>query len=445
MHRTIMDSLLSWKKSADRKPLVVKGARQIGKSYVIREFGNKYYKNIVEVNLEINKALKPIFSTYDPQKICSAIALELNQPIIPGETLLFLDEVQESSEALLALRYFYEKMSELHVVCAGSLLDVALDKEKEIRIPVGRIEYLYMFPLSFIEFLEALNENIAKDFIANLSLKENVPEPSHKKLLSLFNQYVLCGGMPAVVDSYRTSPTDLRYRKIQADLIQTYQEDFRKYKTRIDYEKLEYTFSRLPVVVAKNFKLNDLCPDYSQATTRSILSLLKKARVIHSVKASNANGIPLGAETNERSFKLLFIDVGLLNSFSNLKSEDIARWNYDLINSGCLAEQVVGQELLAYSDSLFDPQLYFWQRDKKGSSAEVDYLITSGRDIIPIEVKAGATGKLKSMRIFMEEKKTSLGLRISQHELSFHDGILSVPIYAVNRVKDLIATVHLNN
>lgn len=438
MNRAILKSLQTWKISQDRKPLVINGARQIGKSYAVREFGKAQFKNIVEVNLEANKALKSIFSTLDPLKICAAISLELNQPVVPGETLLFLDEIQESSEALLSLRYFYEKMPDLHVISAGSLLDIALDKNKDIRMPVGRIEFLYMYPLSFLEFLEAREEKAALEVVGNLTLTKPLPEVSHNKLLSLFNEYILCGGMPAVVKSYVNSPTDLRFRKIQADLIQTYKEDFRKYRTRIDYEKLEFTFSRLPNFIAKSITLKDLCPDYSQSTTRNILNLLRKARVIHAIKTSLANGIPLGAEVREKDIKVIFIDIGLLNSFSDLKHEDVKRWNHDLINSGSLAEQVVGQELLAYSDSLFEPQLYTWSREKAGSSAALDYLITQDQEIVPIEVKAGSTGRLISMRIFMEAKQVQLGARISQHQLSWHQGILSVPIYAVSRVGDLI-------
>ena len=185
MKRSITKSLILWKNSIDRKPLIVKGARQIGKSHSIREFGTTHFKNIVEVNLEVAKSLKSVFNSLDPKKICAAIALELNQAIIPGETLLFLDEIQESTDALISLRYFYEKMPELHVICAGSLLDIALDKDKDIRIPVGRIEYLYMFPMNFMEFLEASEENIALDVITNLTIKENIPKVSHDKLLLL--------------------------------------------------------------------------------------------------------------------------------------------------------------------------------------------------------------------------------------------------------------------
>lgn len=443
MNRAIGNSLILWKDSEARKPLIIKGARQIGKSYSVENFGKSHFKNVVTVNFEVNKNLKSVFQSLDPIKICQAIAIELNQPIIPGETLLFLDEIQECSDAFLSLRYFYEKMPALHVICAGSLLDLTLDKNKDFRIPVGRIEYLYMFPLSFNEFLEALGETITLEAILNLTLKDKVPISAHKKLLSLFSQYILCGGMPAVVTAYINAPTDIRFRKIQADLVNTYKDDFRKYKTRIDFERLEYTFSRLPPFVAKNFKLNELCPDFSQATTNNIIDLFAKSKVIHIVKSTLANGIPLGAEVRSRNPKFIFIDIGLLNSFSDLSSEKIESWNHDLINSGALAEQVVGQEFLSYSKSLFDPSLYYWSRNEPSSSAEVDFVIAEGEDIIPIEVKAGSTGRLKSMRLFMKEKSSKIGVRISQHELSFHEGILSIPVYAISKVGDLFKEAKL--
>lgn len=439
MKRSITKSLEDWKSGTSRKPLLLKGARQIGKSYSIREFGENSFKSMVEVNLEENKQLRDAFATNDPKVICSSIAVQLNQPIIPGETLLFIDEIQESKEAFLALRYFYEKLPELHVIAAGSLLDTALDQNQDMKVPVGRIEYLYMFPLSFMEFLHALNESMAHDFITNMSLKVEVQDSTHVRLLSLFNQYIICGGMPAVIVEYTRLSSNLRYKKVQADLIQSYQDDFRKYRTKIDYEKIETIYLNLARHISKDFKLNELCADFSQASTKLILKLLNSARIIHSVRCSIADGMPLGAQVREKKNKYLFLDVGLLNSLLGVTALELSKWNYDLINSGTIAEQVVGQELLAYSDSLFDPQLYFWARDKRGSSAEVDYLISHDQDVLPIEVKAGATGSLKSMRIFMEEKKAPFGIRVSQHSLSFHEQILSIPIYAVCRIRELVS------
>lgn len=437
LKRNIEQNLKLWKESSSRKPLLIRGARQVGKSFIIRKFGEQYFENIIELNLEEKKNLRKIFSSNNPELICENIALELNQAITPGSSLLFIDEIQESSEALLALRYFYEKLPELHIIAAGSLLDFVLDKEKEVRIPVGRIEYQYMFPMSFTEFLSALNENIANDVITNISLKKIPLVIAHEKLLSLFNRYILCGGMPAVVKEYITNSSNLKFIKIQADMLQAYQDDFRKYKTRIDQEKIETIFFNIARHISKNFKLNTLSKDFSQASTKQILSLLCKARILNSVKASAGNGLPLGAEVNEKKNKYLFMDVGLLNSILGLTEGEISRWNFDLTNAGSIAEQVVGQELLAYSNSNFKPELYYWTRDKKGSSAEVDYLYSTKQKIFPLEVKSGVTGKLKSMRMFVENKNVPFGIRISQHELSFHDKVLSIPFYAISNLDKL--------
>lgn len=439
--RKIVSNLVAWKNQAGRRPLVVRGARQIGKSRTIREFGQSHFENLVEVNLEQSKRLRDIFQNEDPLTICAELSLETNQPIIPGKTLLFIDEIQESSQAFLSLRYFFEKMPDLHVVCAGSLLDLVMDKDQELRVPVGRVEYCYMFPLSFMEFLEAIEASIAQKIILELTVDKQISESMHQKLHLHFNEYIVCGGMPAVVDAYRNSKTDLRYRKLQADLTQTFKEDFKKYRTRIEIDKLEGAFDALPRYLCKDLKYSEICPDYAQATTKNILNLFKSARIINFVQAVRANGLPLAAETVDRAFKYVFLDVGLYGGALGLNSQDMQRWNYDFVNCGAIAEQVVGQELLANSNSSFDPKLYFWKRDKKGSSAEVDFLYVHNQNILPLEVKAGTTGRLKSLRIFLEEKKSKIGIRVSQKPLSFEDQVLSVPFYALSQLDNLISQV----
>lgn len=195
----------------------------------------------------------------------------------------------------------------------------------------------------------------------------------------------------------------------------------------------------LPRYACKEFKYNELCPEYAQASTRSILSLFEKAHVINPIVATHANGIPLHAESHRKGYKYAFLDTGLYNSFSGLTAQEVQRWNHDLVHAGAIAEQVVAQELLAYSDHTFEPQLYYWRRNAKGSTAEVDYVHTVGSTILPIEVKSGTTGRLLSLRLFLQEKHSPFGIRVSQHPLSYVENVLSIPLYAVSRLATAIA------
>ncbi len=440
--RQIVRTLTAWANRADRRPLVIKGARQVGKSYTVREFGKNHFKSFIELNLETKPHLKRAFSSLDPELICQAIALEYNQRIVPGETLLFIDEIQEAPLAFAALRYFYERIPALHVVAAGSLLDITLDKEADLKVPVGRLEYLYMFPLSFIEFLGARKEELAIEAIENLNVAKPPSESVHARLLHLFQEYIMVGGMPAVVDSYIKDSLNADYRIFQSDLLQGYRDDFRKYRSRIDVNRIERVFSRLPICVGQACKLNELAPGISQQTSKNILHLLKRSHVLHFVLRSAANGIPLGGQIGEtRHNKYIFLDIGLLVAAQGLKLEAIYSWNSELVSSGALAEQVVGQELLAYGDPHFEPQLYYWSREKRGSSAEVDFVTSVNNTVVPIEVKAGATGRLKSLRLFMQEKRVPVGVRFSQHDISLTDGILSIPLYAVSCLDRLLKSI----
>ncbi len=435
--RKISAALSLWNTSYGRRPVIIRGARQIGKSHSIREFGRAHFENVVEVNLEERRTLGKLFESGDPKLICTELALQFNQPINPGKTLLFLDEIQETPAALSALRFFFEKLPELHVACAGSMLDMVLDRERDIRVPVGRVEYLYMLPCSFVEFLDALGETIAKDTVQTLSIDNPPSDEAHRKLLDLFNRYVVCGGMPAVIAAYADAAESLRFRKLQADLMQTFREDLRKYRTRIDYDKLDTAFAALPRFVSQEFKFATFNPNWSSATTHNLLDLFSQARIINYIHSSAGNGVPLAAEVKRSPNKFIFVDVGLLCSSMGLTTEKVARWNQDLVNPGVIAEQAVGQELLAYSEALFEPKNFFWKRDKQGANAQVDYLFGCDGVILPLEVKSGTTGTLKSLKIFLQEKGCPCGIRVSQHNLSLHDQVLSVPVYGLASLERL--------
>jgi uncharacterized protein len=439
IERLINGQLSTWKEAAGRRPLILRGARQVGKSFTVRHWGRQSFVNTVVLNFEAQPELKPLFREMDSSATLTQLVRIFNAPIEDGKTLLFLDEIQECPEAILALRYIFESRPRLHVIAAGSLIDfVPREQPEKLRVPVGRIEYRYLHPLSFIEFLTAMREQGLIEAFAELSLLQPIPRILHEKALKQFADYLVVGGMPAVVDAYAQSPSGVRYQEIQSSIRQTYRDDFRKYRSRVDIDIIEAAFRSLPRHIARRFKYSELLPDSASKSTRRVLDLFEMARLISKIFASRSNGVPLDSEIDETNYKYILLDVGLINRALQLPPMSLLEWSSELMHSGPLAEQVVGQELIAYTPSFQEPRLHYWEREKQGSNAEVDYVIALDGMVIPIEVKAGTTGRLKSLRAFMEQKKSAVGVRISQHELSLHDGILSVPFYAISKLDKFI-------
>lgn len=426
-------SLPAWKDSGDRKPLLIRGARQVGKTYTVRSFAKEGFQNLVEINFELRPDLKKIFQTLDPHEIIRNIHLILNQRIEPGKTLLFLDEIQECPQAIMSLRYFYEILPALHVVGAGSLLEFALS-EKGFKMPVGRVQYLYMQPFSFTEFLLALGAGKLKKHIEEISIEKPPSEASHEALLKRLKEYLLLGGMPAVLKAYMREKT--AYQQEQLSLLQTYRDDFGKYASRARHVHLQKVFSTAPAMVGRRYKYSHVDPDTQSRELKEAFFLLSQAGVLYKIVAASAHGLSL--QTNEAKFKVLFLDVGLMQRGCSLDAEIATVEDILLVNSGALAEQFVGQELLASLSPYEDRRLFFWVRDRRNAEAEIDYLVTDRSRILPIEVKSGKSGTLKSLRIFMAEHGTPVGVRVSQHPLSLHDRILSVPLYAASQIPRLV-------
>jgi predicted AAA+ superfamily ATPase len=438
LKRTIDQDLLTWKDVKERRPLVLRGARQVGKSFTIREFARQHFSDFVEINFEKQPELKALFNGTDVKKILKGLSQWSNQEIIQGKSLLFIDEIQECPQALLALRYFFEELPQLHVVAAGSLLDFLLREQTEtLRIPVGRIEYRYLHPLSFKEFLLATQQTGVLAAIADMKVGAPLLPIMHEKALQQVEIYLRVGGMPAVVSAYQQAPESFRYREIQAAITQTYREDFLKYQSRVDRDIIEAVFRKLPLFATKKFKYVDLASDTQSRTIKAVLELFDRARVISKVFTTAANGLPFNAESNTDRFKFILIDCGLMAQMQQIPVSVQQGFNLDLVNSGALAEQFVGQELLQLLHSYDEPRLYYWHRESKSSQAEVDYVLADRGEVVPVEVKAGKTGRLKSLRIFIETKRSRVGVRISQHEVSLVDEILSVPFYAVSEISRL--------
>lgn len=433
MKRDIEQQLKAWKDQPNRLPLLIRGPRQVGKTYVVEQFGKEFFENIVLVNFELHPRMKQCFESLDPPEILNKLRLVTGLDIISGKTLLFLDEIQECPQAIMSLRYFKEKMPELHVIGAGSLLEFAL-REEDFRMPVGRVQFIYLGPFSFGEFLGALNHDQLRGYLAEIKLTDPADPVVHEKLLELLRKYFILGGMPAVLQEYLTSGNLKVCQNIQSGILETYRSDFGKYAKKVQHKYLQRLFESAPCLVGQAFKYVYVDPHVKSRELKQAFDLLVLAGLIHQVYATSASGLPLGFQIREQKFKIIFLDVGLAQNACGLQVE--INFNKDLlqINAGSVAEQFVGQELLAYGDAYTRENLYFWARSKRGSMAEVDFVINVGAKILPLEVKAGKTGTLKSLQLFMEEKKASLGIRVSQHPLSYHDNVLSVPLYMVEQI-----------
>ena len=430
MKRNIYKTLKNWKREANHRPLLVRGARQTGKTFIINTFGNKEFQFFVTINFERNPEFKDIFTTYNPREIIERIALYTGKSVIPARTLLFFDEIQECPKAIMALRYFYEEMPELHVIGAGSLLEFAL-KTEDFRMPVGRVQYLYMYPLSFGEFMNAIGEGQLYNHILNFSNISRLPAGLHNKLIELVRKYFILGGMPAVLNEYVQSHDVLKCQQIQNLINETYIDDFSKYARDSKFKYLKKVFSAVPSMIGQKFIYSKVDKTVKSRDFKEAFNLLETAGVIYRIARTSGAGLPLEAGVKENFFKPMFLDVGLMHAINGIYNESVRGKNLTSIFKGMVAEQFVGQELIATQSPFLKPKLYYWAREAKNSNAEIDYLIEKKSEIIPIEVKSGSSGKMKSMNMFLEAYGTENGIKVSQAKLIEGQALTSLPLYAI--------------
>ncbi len=395
MKRLIENKLLDWKNSQRRKPLIVRGARQVGKTYSVEKFGREAFNNLVTVDLEKNRDLHGIFSgDLDPYRIMSELEIFLNKKIIPGKTLLFFDEIQNCPRAVMALRYFYEDCPELHVIAAGSLLEFAMS---EISFPVGRIQYLEMYPLNFAEYLIAVGRDEAADVI--LSKPQNLSYSIHKLLLNELKKYCFIGGMPESVQAYVDSKSFQESFSVHRELCDSFRNDFSKYAPRADAYCLDTVFTGIARNVGQQIIYTHLAEGYAHPTIKKAFNTLCMARVGKKVLLANPSGLPLGVTASSKRFKALMIDIGLWQHLCGINIEaEYPKTDLLSIYRGAMAEQFVGQEMMITQNS----DLYYWARQARGSTAEVDFLAVIEGNIIPIEVKSGAAGRLRSLHLLLK-------------------------------------------
>ena len=377
------------------------------------------------------------------------IELELNVIIDPEKTLLFFDESQASPDIIPLLRYFYEELPELKIVCAGSLLDFVLN-EPEFPMPVGRLEFLHLGPMSFEEFLSALGEKKLIEYLQSFSLINKFEPVAHQRLNARFREYILVGGMPEAVRAFAGNQLIKSSFPVKAGIISTYQLDFNKYKGKVNVPLLTNCFNKIPGMIGKKVKYSSLSKDVKSTEVSSALKQLELAKLIYRVCHSSANGLPLKSEQDPGVFKVIYLDIGLVLSQLSLSEVDIINADeINLVNNGTLAEQLIGQHLLFLQPWYTEPSLHYWIREKKASNAEVDYVISIQNKIVPIEVKAGKSGTLKSMQRFVFEKSSPLAVRFNSEPPSIikekttleKSGLkfifLSLPLYMVGQTNRL--------
>ena len=433
--RDIEEELIRWKNDKERQPLLIRGARQVGKSSVVRNF-SKQFKSYVEINFEQDSELKSIFEgNLRPKSICEKLSVLYETTIIPGETLLFFDEIQSCLPAISSLRFFYEQYSKLHIIAAGSLLEFALAELPSYG--VGRVSSLFLYPFSFAEFLRAANAELLRKMITEASPQEPLPEVIHTKALELYKQFLVLGGMPKVISSYFSGGDLLSCQRVLDGLISAYEDDFAKYKKRASPSLIRMVFRSVIEQNGQKFVYNKALPDANQIQVKDALELLTMAGMIIPVTHSAANGVPLGAEINPKMRKFIVFDSGIFQRILGLKlSEVLLKNDFESINKGSLAELNVGLELIKSASCYQRQNLYYWHREAKSSNAEVDYIIQVGSQILPIEVKAGTKGSMQSLRIFMDLKNTEKGIRISQENFSAYQNIEVYPLYAVANLQN---------
>lgn len=451
MRRDRTLSLVHWLNSKARKPLIIRGARQVGKTWLIRDLAQSQERRLLELNFEKRPDLESLFSSNDPKEIIINIAASTGSKIEPSKAILFLDEIQAAPHLLEKLRWFAEDMPELPVIAAGSLLDFTLAKH-EFSMPVGRIGYLYLEPLSFEEFLDAVGEHELRTYLESYDWNLNIPAAIHSQLMKAIKEYLVVGGMPAAVSTWTTEKAPDAVTQIHFDLLTTYRDDFAKYSGRLTVDRLEDVMSSVPRQLGKKFVYKDANSEVSTAPLKQALDLLSKARVCHRIVSTSANGLPLGAEADERFLKVIMLDCGLCGTTLGLSLHQLRSVSeISMINSGGMAEQLVGQLLRTVTPAYIPPSLYYWQRGKKGAEAEIDYIIQHENQVIPIEVKAGTTGTLKSLHQFMKEKKKLTAVRINSDvprlgpiqvrdslgsSIEYH--LLSLPFYLLGQLHRLI-------
>lgn len=433
MNRQELIYLREWKRSATRKPLIIKGARQVGKTWLMKTFGRLEYSNTAYINFESNASLQTIFEAdFDITRILLAIRIETGQIIEPGKTLIILDEIQMAPGGLTALKYFEENAPQYHVIAAGSLLGLSLGKQTAF--PVGKVEFLHLYPLTFFEFIEAVHENALLEPLRNRDWE--MVKTFNSKYIDLLKKYYFIGGMPEAVHSFSQHADFNKVREIQERILIAYEQDFAKYAPHAIVPRIRMLWNSLPAQLAKEnrkfiyglIRQGARAKDYELA-----ISWLIDGGLIHKVNNITKPAMPLKAYENTEAFKLYLLDVGLLSAMTRLDIKTILEGNVIFKEfKGALTEQYVLQQLITFKDL----SIYYWAPEN--ARAEVDFLVQIAGDIIPVEVKAEENLQARSLKVYQQKFQPTLAIRTSMSDYRKEDWLVNLPLYAIAEIHSIV-------
>lgn len=433
MYREKIEELKKWKNSRNRKPLIIRGARQVGKTWIMKEFGKLYYEKCAYINFDDNTRMNILFSDeFDLERIIQGLKIESGVNIEPENTLIILDEIQETPKALKALKYFYENANEYHIVSAGSLLGVAIHQGTSF--PVGKVDFMDLMPLSFFEFLKAVEEN---ELLAILEKNDidmiNVFSTKFKEYLKL---YYYVGGMPEAVNSYAQEKDLTEVRKIQKRLLEAYEQDFSKHAPSNIVPRIRQLWNNIPTQLAKENKkfIYGVVKEGARAREYEVaLSWLIDCGLIYQVNRVNSSKVPLSAYQDFNAFKLYLLDVGLLAAMADLDAKMLLEGNEVFVEfKGSLTEQYVLCQLKQCTE--LTP--FYWSADK--GIAEVDFIAQIGKYNVPIEVKANENLQAKSLKSFIQKYDTKINVRTSMANYKKEDNIINIPLYMIGNIEKII-------
>ncbi|MFA6393449.1 MAG: AAA family ATPase [Patescibacteria group bacterium] len=440
--RNILSYLGKWKIKQHRKPLVLRGARQVGKTYAVKLFAQKHGFDLVNINLdkaEDYELFKAVKSLSDFEK---TVDIALKKKIEPGRTLIFIDEIQNAPDLIALLRFFYEERPDIHVIAAGSLLEVKIEKEG-FSMPVGRVEYAYMHPLTFFEFLSACDEGNLLDFLKNLAPDDGIPSSIHARAMELFNSYTLIGGMPEAVSLYAKKSSQEEINAVYSSLMTAYAEDIYKYAGSAEVKYIRHVLEQAPYFAGERVTYEKFGGSGFRSREMSeAFSTLEKAMLLRQTPATSSLELPL-VPKKKRAKKLFYLDSGFVNFKNNIQSEYINLSDLGGLFRGKIAEQIVGQNIIAGTMHSEQP-LYYWAKENPGGSAEVDFCIPWEGKALGIEVKSGHSAKLGSLMSFGKSVENSRLLRIysgsfAREEIASNGNkrvLTSLPFYLINRFFD---------
>lgn len=426
MKRTLYHKLLKWKQNKNRKPLLLQGARQVGKTYLINQFGKNEYKNLVYLNFEQTPNLETLFhKELLPEKIINNISLYLGKKISFEDTLLFFDEIQIAPKVLTSLKYFCEQAPQYHIIAAGSLLGVSVGKKNSF--PVGKVNFMTLYPMTFSEYLIAIGENLSDETLKNKIQAEALPELIHEKLLSHLKTYLFLGGMPEVLQEYINNKDIVAVREIQNDILKAYKRDFSKYTEKSQAIKTSELWNSIPYQLAKEnkkFKYSDVRKKSRASTFENTIEWLNNAGLINIAYNISVPKLPLSGYADYSKFKIYLLDTGLLGAMLNVPSKIIIEPNKLFTEyKGAFIENYVANELVSNSEK----ELFYWT---SRSEAEVDFIIQKEDEIYPTEVKSGLNRNMKSLRSYADKYNPKLLYRISPRNFVQSDNFINLPLYA---------------